>query len=194
MRGTPHGPRDDAGAPTKCTAKVIRQVANALLLGNYLEVAAASIGVHKDTLHNWLRWGHERPRSIYRKFRDAVFEAQARYEANAVANIERAAKGTQHALLLKDENGTQLFDKDGLPLFIKPQPPDWQAEAWRLERKFANRWTKTERQEIQTNQGPAVQIVLPSNAREVSVPVIANVEQEVSDTPILPALDESESK
>lgn len=158
---------------TKCTTKLINKVVQFLLVGNYIEVACQACGIDKRTFYNWLKWGNERPRSIYRRFSDAVLDAQAKAEANALANIERAAKGTTHALLLKDENGDQLFDQHGLPLFIKPQPPDWQAEAWRLERKFAQRWSKIERQEVTTNQGPLVQIVLPSNARELPIEVKA---------------------
>lgn len=160
-----HNP--EGGRPTKCTQRLIDLIVPMLLAGNYLEVACSTVSIDKETLYNWLRRGHTQPRSVYRRFRDAVLEAQSRYEANALANIERAAKGTFHAILLKDENGNQLFDQHGQPLFIKPQPPDWQAEAWRLERKFSQRWTKTERQEISTNQGPVVQITLPSNTREL---------------------------
>lgn len=179
---------DLGGAPTKCTSRLIKLIVPLLLAGNYLETAAAALAVDKSTLLRWLRFGEERPRSIYRKFRDAVLEAQARWEANAVANVERAAKGTQHALLLKDENGNQLYDKDGLPKFIPPQPPNWQAEAWRLERKFSQRWTKTERQEINTNQGPVVQISLPSNARELPAAIEAEQAEASNDTPAIPLL------
>ena len=163
----PKKPNPNGGQPCKCTTRLIKKIVPKLLAGNYIEVAAASVGIAKTTLYLWLKLGAERPRSIYRKFSDAVFEAQAVFEANALANIERAAKGTQHALLLKDENGNQLFDQHGLPVYIKPQAPDWQAEAWRLERKFSQRWSKLERQEVTTNAQPLVQITLPSNQREL---------------------------
>ena len=173
------------GAPTKCTKANIERICNFIRIGADVKEACASIGVNPTTYYSWLKWGSERPRSIYKQFSDAAIKAHAEYEIKALATLDKAATGCTHALLLKDENGNQLYDKDGLPLFIKPQGPDWQAEAWKLERRFPQRWSKTEKQEINTNQGPAVQITLPSNTRELPA---ANETVQVDEAvPVLPA-------
>ena len=78
--------------------------------GNYLEVAATAAGIHRSTLHRWLRLGREQKRGRYRKFLNAVEKAQAESESRDVAIIAKAASD------------------------------DWKAAAWRLERKQPRRY------------------------------------------------------
>jgi len=53
--------------------------------GNYLDTAATAAGVHKTTLHRWLRLGREQKRGRYKKFVEAVEKAQGEAEARDVA-------------------------------------------------------------------------------------------------------------
>lgn len=175
---------------TKCSKAVIHKVCEFIRMGSHVETACAAAGIGKNTYFLWLRQSVVRPRSVYRTFANAIVQANAEFEANAAVNISLAAKGETRALLLKDENGKQMYDKDGLPLYIKPQPRDWQADAWLLERKFKQRWAKTEYQEIKTDQQPAVQIVLPSNGREIAVVDSVSPDQDTLGLPDSP--DESE--
>ena len=96
--------------PTKLTSEVQEQIVTAIRAGNYIETAAAYAGIDKSTLYDWLRRGARSPRGPYRGFSNAVKKALAEAEVRDVALIAKA--------------GTK----------------EWQAAAWRLERKFPDRW------------------------------------------------------
>jgi len=106
-----------AGRPTKLTPELQRKITDAIRAGNYMETAAAYAGIHKDTLYAWLKRGarDKSPKSPYRQFSDAVEKALAEAEVRDVALIAKAAE------------------------------KEWQAAAWRLERKFPDRWGRKDR-------------------------------------------------
>jgi len=146
---------------TKCTPEVIDKISQVLRIGAYPETAAAMAGVRKETFLDWMRWSYKddpqyrkRFKPIYAELRHAVFKAIEECTARDLYSIDRAANPPQTAIRLKDETGTQLLDKDGLPLIIKPMQPDWQAAAWRLERRSKG-WVKTEKiQHSGVDDGP----------------------------------------
>ena len=87
--------------------------------GNYLETAATAVGIHRSTLHRWLRYGRDQTRGRYRKFLTHVQRAQAESESRDVALIAKAASD------------------------------DWRAAAWRLERKAPRRFGPRVQQAVQ---------------------------------------------
>jgi transposase len=99
--------------PTKLTAETQEKIVQAIRAGNYIETAAAYAGIDKKSLYTWLKRGNECPTgtNIHAKFLQAVEQALATAEAQDVLIIGKAAK-------------------EGA----------WQASAWRLERKFPDRW------------------------------------------------------
>lgn len=107
-----------AGRPIKLTPEVQEKILNAIRLGNYIETAAAHAGISKDTLYRWLKLGARYNKPPYREFSDAVQKALADAEARDVAIIYEAAK------------------------------EQWQASAWRLERKFPARWGRRDRMPV----------------------------------------------
>lgn len=107
------------GRPTKLTPEMQRRVADLVRAGNYVETAAACSGISKDTLYRWLKRGARARSGIYRDFAEAVEKAQAESEARDVTLIATAARD------------------------------QWQAAAWRLERKFPERWGRRERQTLE---------------------------------------------
>jgi transposase len=112
------------GRPTKLTPEIQNRIVVLIRAGNYVETAAASAGIHKSTLYDWLKRGArekqritQNPRARISKkeapfvdFSDAVEKAQAEAESRDVMLIAKAAE------------------------------EQWQAAAWRLERKFPARW------------------------------------------------------
>jgi hypothetical protein len=106
-----------AGAPTKLTPDIQEKICNLLRVGNYVETAAACAGIGKAALYAWLRRGAREKKGLYYEFSYAVEKAQAEGEAHAVAAISKA------------------------------MPTNWQAAAWRLERKFPARWGRAANQE-----------------------------------------------
>lgn len=114
--------------PTKLTKKIQEDICRAVRAGNYIETAAAHVGINKTTLYDWMKRGAREKERIaknprarvkkseepYVEFSNAIEKALADAEVRDVAIIANAAK----------EN--------------------WQAAAWRLERKFKERWGRND--------------------------------------------------
>lgn len=112
------------GRPTKINPTIQEQIVKAIRAGNYIETASAYAGINKSTLYDWLKRGErekqrvaKNPKYKIRKdeapfvdFSNAVQKALADAEIRDVATIVKAS--TEH----------------------------WQAAAWRLERKYPDRW------------------------------------------------------
>lgn len=98
------------GRPEKLTPALQQKIVDAIRMGAYIETAAAYAGIRKSTFYDWLRKGASAKRGKYREFSDAIEKALAESEMRDLEVIAQASK----------EN--------------------WQAAAWRLERKFPDRW------------------------------------------------------
>jgi transposase len=118
-------------AKTKLTPEVQDRIVAALRAGNYQETAAAYAGISAKTFYEWLNRGEsEEPKEeAFRNFREAVEKAKADAEVRDIALIDKAAH-------------------DG----------SWQAAAWKLERKFPNRWGRVTRTEISGPEGKPVEV------------------------------------
>lgn len=115
--------------PVKLTPEMTERVAKYIRAGNFIETASAASGIHKSTLYDWLKRGaRERQRvaasatarvrkseALYVAFSEAIEKAQAESEARDILLIGQAAKS------------------------------DWKAAAWRLERKYPQRFGRTGR-------------------------------------------------
>ncbi|MFA4971966.1 MAG: hypothetical protein WC683_05085 [bacterium] len=143
------------GRPTKLTPAIQKSITDMISLGNYIETASALAGISKNTLYDWLRRGarekqrlHDNPRARMKKkeapfveFSDSVERALAESESVDIGYIATAAK-------------TQ-----------------WQAAAWRLERRFPDRWGRKDHSKIEMtgkDGQPLERIViyLPDNGRD----------------------------
>ena len=102
------------GRPTKLTPLIQEEVCKALKAGMYMETAAAYAGIDKDTLYEWLKKGARGDGEDFIKFSDSVKRAVAEAELTDLLLIKKAAS-----------DGT------------------WQAAAWRLERRFRERWGRS---------------------------------------------------
>ncbi len=105
--------------PTKLNDEVQRKIVDLVRVGNFLETAAEAAGLERRTVTRWLTRGSEEESGPFREFREAVEKAQAESESRDVALIAKAAKD------------------------------DWQAAAWRLERKFPAKYAVRVRQVIE---------------------------------------------
>lgn len=99
--------------PTKLTADVRADIADALKAGLSRELAAAKGGITYRTFRNWELRGERATRGRYFQFVQAVKEAEADAAHRWLLIIEQAALGT----------GAH-------------KTPHWQAAAWKLERRF----------------------------------------------------------
>ena len=119
--------------PTKLTPELQEDILKIIRSGNYIETACAFVGINKSTFYDWLKRGarekdrlEKNPRArirksekIYVEFSNAVEKALAHAEIRDVAIIGKAA----------EEN--------------------WKAAAWRLERKFPERWGRKEKYSLE---------------------------------------------
>lgn len=134
------------GRPTKLTEEITAEVCKAIRAGAYVETAAAFAGIAKDTLYAWMKRGardHEGvdEGGIYRDFSDALSKALADAEMADLLTIRAAS-----------QNGA------------------WQASAWRLERRFPQRWRQ--------RQGVDVKPILDDAADREEVE-LAQLEEEM---------------
>lgn len=113
------------GRPIILTPEIQEQITTVIRNGNYIETAAAYAGIHKSTLYDWMKRGarerkrmEETGKRVLKKelpfleFSDAIEKALAESEMLDVSTIGKAAEY------------------------------DWKAAAWRLERKFPQKWGK----------------------------------------------------
>jgi len=125
-----------SGRPTKLTPEIQKKVCDAIVLGAYIETAAAYASVSKQVLYDWMKKGNKQKGGIYRQFLDAIEEAMSRSELRDLESIDKNASGrpAKH-----DENGN---------LIAPSLRPNWQAAAWRLERKYPKKWGRREQVHI----------------------------------------------
>lgn len=131
-----------AGRPTKLTKELIEEIAQYLRAGNYIETTAALVGIHRDSIYEWLKRGNaeiervsksnrariRKREEIFVEFTDTVKKAQAQAEAMLVSLIGQAAQ------------------------------KNWTAAAWRLERKYPDKWGRTERNVATAQDDPVKEL------------------------------------
>lgn len=120
------------------------KICQAIRAGNYIEVAAAYAGIPKGTLYEWLKKGNTVFHNKYRTFHDAVQKALADAEVRDVAVIGQASQ------------------------------QNWQAAAWRLERKFPQRWGRKDRIEAEISGKPEEPVVVKVEAGEAPFQVVVD--------------------
>lgn len=154
------------GTSPKLTLELIEEISLLLRKGCYVETAAAACGISKDTFYRWLRSGKTAKNSLEGKLSDAVLKSVAESELRDLEIIDKAAQGTADKLDT-DEQGNLILDSKGRPVvFEYGLPPNWKASAWRLERKFPDRWGRKTKVELDTepeNQSIEVVFVNPQD-------------------------------
>lgn len=135
--------------------EIIKNIIFSLKAGCYLETAAAYAGISKNTLFQWLKRGRREKRRLAADGRrkmikseaqfvilvDAVTRAMSESEVRDVSVIAQAANGGHRVTetkVKKDSKGNLISEET----VEKAMPPQWQAAAWRLERKFPKKWGK----------------------------------------------------
>lgn len=106
MGGPGSGRPPYRGRPTKLSPELEVEIIQYLKIGCYPEMAAAAVGLAKATFYDWLKRGAREKRSRYARFSDSVKRAIAEGAARDLAIIAKASE------------------------------KQWQASAWKLERRF----------------------------------------------------------
>jgi hypothetical protein len=132
--------------PTILTRELCDQITKALEDGNYFETACNAYGVSKQDGYNWLNKGQEGAEApgdwpdAYRVFFDACEKASALAEVAAVGEVRAAAQPYEYEVTEKGSAYAVVRTEDGETRL----PGQWQAAMTFLERRFGNRWKRTE--------------------------------------------------
>ncbi len=102
--------------PSKLSKSVIEKIIRAIHMGCFIDTAAASAGIGRSTFHEWLRRGED---DIKNKKRTLASDLKVQYDA--------ASATAEHRML-------EIIDKAA--------KNDWKAAAWKLERKWPDRWAR----------------------------------------------------
>lgn len=123
--------KDKGGAPSKLTKECMGRVIVAIQRGSTYELAAAYAGICYATFRNWMRKGEAQDEQEtgdeYLEFYRAVKKAEGVAALVWLDMIEKAASGGQ-----------------------------WQAAAWKLERRYPQQYGKTV-QELQGKDGAPIE-------------------------------------
>ena len=78
------------GRRSKLTPAVQQRIIEAITAGNYIETAAAYVGIDKSTFYDWMLRGEQERSGIYTDFAHAVKAAEAQAEVAAVQCVRDA--------------------------------------------------------------------------------------------------------
>lgn len=132
------------GRPTKLNEEVQNKIVQAVQAGNYIETAAAYAGINKSSFYEWLKRGEREKQRVEKDSRLRVRKSEEDYVSFSNA-IEKALAVSEMRDVL---------------IIGKAAETQWQAAAWRLERKFPKRWGKKEfnQTELTGKDGGAIEI------------------------------------
>ena len=119
-------PEKKMGAPLKLTPEVQKTICDFIRLVSYIETAARAAGVSRDSFQDWIKRGGKGEQPYANLLRE-VEKAMAESEMKDLAHLERAAGAGQ-----------------------------WQAAAWRLERKMPKKWGR--KIEVSGDQNAPLQV------------------------------------
>ena len=110
--------------PTKLNFDTHNKIITAIRAGNYIETAAAYAGINKSTLYEWLKRGEREKQRVAKNPRYRIRKSEKPYVEFSNA-VEKALAEAE----IRD-----------VAIIAKAAEEQWQAAAWRLERKFPDRW------------------------------------------------------
>ena len=125
--------------PTKLTAELQDAIVKRVEAGNYPEVAAASLGIHRSTYYRWMRKGRKQRKGAFCDLCGAIKKAEAVDQLENILHVKKAIKGGQlveRRTITKKDGTTETVEK-----FSAGQ---WTAACWLLERKYPHLWALRE--------------------------------------------------
>jgi hypothetical protein len=142
----------------RLTSELIEKLASTIMKGAYVETAVALHSISKNTFYRWLRQAKsDNPTALCQELSHAVEKAMAEAELRDMEVIDQAAQSGQ-----------------------------WQAAAWRLERKHPDRWGRRDRFQLE-HTGPGGGAILVDERR-------VSLQKILADPGALAAIELLESK
>lgn len=139
---------DEAKRPARGAYKLDQDLSDkicaAVRLGNYIETAAAFAGIARSTLYEWMKLGRATPK-----------------EGETVEQFELAQPYREFVVQL--EQAMASAEVRDVTTIMKASSRNWQAAAWRLERRNPERWGRRDRPEVPEDKvTPTGIVVLPA--------------------------------
>jgi hypothetical protein len=151
--------------PSKLTPALQAAIVQAVSQGVPFTQAAWVAGIADATALEWLQRGEgshpTRPSTArFAAFAEAMKKAEAQDEARRVERINQAAQGgtITHEKTITKANGDVIRE-------VSRAMPQWQADAWHLERKYPERWGRKDHLDLTVN----IQALAKKVAEELGV-------------------------
>lgn len=115
--------------PNKLTKEIQDKIVHSIKSGNYIETAAVYSGVTKKTLYNWMKRANDELARVDQQPRAKIKKSEEPFVEFLHA--------VEHALAFAEARDVNII--------AKAAEDDWKASAWRLERKFPDRWGRKDK-------------------------------------------------
>ena len=128
------------GRPTALTPQVLEDVRRLLPTCLYLETVADFLGLDRSTVRKWLKRGAHEHQRVSRTQRARIRKREAIFVELFLTFRKALAEGLIYDLgIIKKASADQVVtDTAGQPVTVRPG--QWQAAAWRADRRFPELW------------------------------------------------------
>jgi hypothetical protein len=132
--------RHPGGRPRGLTPQVLEDVRRLLPTCLYLETVADFIGLDRTTVRKWLQRGAKEHKRVSASKRAKVRQAEAIFVELFLTFRKALAEGLLYDLgIIKKASSDQVVtNESGATVGLRPG--QWQAAAWRAERRFPEQW------------------------------------------------------
>jgi transposase len=136
------------GRPEILTDELQEEIVNAITAGCYVETAVVLSGIVKDTFYRWLKKGASVKKTI-NKFVDTIdipegisHDSLSDWVVNELVKTNTLSESDFKYASFSDAVSRALADSEynDVVRMEKAGKEDWKAVAWRLERRFPDRW------------------------------------------------------
>ena len=132
----------EVGRPVKINPTIQAELVKMIQAGNYMETAAAFVGISISTMRDWIRRGEREAQRFIDEPRARPIKSETPFlEFSAAIKKAQAAAEIRDVIIIGDA-----------------ARESWQAAAWRLERKYPEKWGRKDRHEVSGPSGGPVQI------------------------------------
>ncbi|MGM9924749.1 MAG: hypothetical protein ACI35R_10930 [Bacillus sp. (in: firmicutes)] len=118
------------GRPSKLSPELTGKITDMLRAGNYLETAAAYAGIDQSTLHRWMKRGAREMERVEKSDRTLRIKKSEAPYVDFCKAIKKALAEAEVRDLIIISNAAKN---------------DWKAAAWKLERRFPDKFGRKER-------------------------------------------------
>jgi hypothetical protein len=161
------------GSAFSLTRFKAQRIIDAVLEGNGIETAAASIGISRSSLYEWLQMGRALRAKLEEQVGTSVELDRVVWETenqqgkkgkpvDTLAHIRAIGKREKHWLCVELVDGVEKAraraEMQSVALIRKAAEKNWQAAAWYLERRNYQEWGRKDKVEVSGPQGGPIPI------------------------------------